>query len=141
MPDMSIFSRGKRWCLILLCAVFPASSLSAAPSLPSTSGYDVDVWRGRDGMPQHTMRAILQSQDGYLWLGSQEGLMRFDGFLFTAIEHPSVKGRMIWAMHEDGDGRLWAATDEPALVCLRNGVFKTVVPSEGINPGQILSII
>ena len=59
------------WVWLLFAAV-----ATAAPA------YQVDVWRADDGLPQSTVTSIAQTADGYLWLGTQNGLVRFDGVSF-----------------------------------------------------------
>ena len=48
--------------------------------------YSVDVWRTTDGLPQNTVLAIRQTRDGYLWIGTEEGLARFDGLAFRTFD-------------------------------------------------------
>ena len=45
--------------------------------------YKLDVWNDENGLPQNSVHAILQTGDGYLWLGTEEGIARFDGIKFT----------------------------------------------------------
>ncbi|MBT6488883.1 MAG: hypothetical protein HOK97_03920, partial [Deltaproteobacteria bacterium] len=45
-----------------------------------------DVWQIDDGLPQNGVAAIVQGQDGYLWLGTQEGLVRYDGQEFVVFD-------------------------------------------------------
>jgi ligand-binding sensor domain-containing protein len=48
--------------------------------------YIHDAWRVEEGLPQNSVRAIVQTQDGYLWFGTQEGLVRFDGIRFKVFD-------------------------------------------------------
>jgi len=52
----------------------------------SLTQYSRTVWTQADGLPQDTVRAITQTADGYLWLGTEEGLARFDGYEFTTFD-------------------------------------------------------
>src|SRR5689334_23097304 len=52
--------------------------------------YNVRVWQIDDGLPQNSVWAITQTKDGYLWVGTQQGLARFDGVRFVSLDHPSA---------------------------------------------------
>lgn len=82
------------------------------------SDYNVRLWQMEDGLPNNTVQAITQTQDGYLWIGTREGLARFDGMNFERVEilpgRPSIS---ISALHQSRNGDLWIGTD-------RFGLFK-----------------
>jgi signal transduction histidine kinase/ligand-binding sensor domain-containing protein len=65
-----------------------------------------------DGLPGNAVKAILQTRNGYLWAGTEEGLARFDGRqfrTFTADNTAALKtlGQMVWSLSEDSDGTIW----------------------------------
>ncbi|MFH4259108.1 two-component regulator propeller domain-containing protein, partial [Acinetobacter baumannii] len=65
-------------------------------------------------MPQNTVRAILQTRDGYLWLATDEGLARFDGLRFTIFDKQNtaaIASNTIQVLYEDARGDLWIGTD------------------------------
>lgn len=74
--------------------------------------YDLDFWREAEGLPQSRIRAIVQTRDGYLWLGTDNGLVRFNGAGFTAftVETGSLQDNEVWALQEDDEGGLWIGT-------------------------------
>jgi len=56
--------------------------------------YRVRNWQTDDGLPQNPVWAIAQTADGYLWVGTQQGLVRFDGARFVPLEEiapPEIK--------------------------------------------------
>ena len=75
-----------------------------------------------DGLPNNTVQAITQSPDGYLWVGTREGLARFDGFKFDSVQllvgqpFPSIS-----CLHQSRDGTLWIGTDNFGLFSLSAG--------------------
>jgi signal transduction histidine kinase/ligand-binding sensor domain-containing protein len=92
------------------------------------SQYGHDVWLTRDGLPQNSVRAIVQTRDGYLWLGTWGGLARFDGVRFTIFNRantPALRDSRITALTEDADGSLWIGTAAGGLIRLKNGTFET----------------
>ena len=67
------------------------------------------AWLTENGLPQNTVQAIVQTQDGYLWVGTQEGLARFDGLNFTVFDKentPAFKSNDIRFLYEDKHARL-----------------------------------
>ena len=67
-------------------------------------------WGTDDGLPQNHATAIAQTRDGYLWLGSYNGVARFDGVRFTvfdSINTPGLRSSRIITLYEDSRGVLW----------------------------------
>jgi len=86
---------------------------------PATAGLDPDkqigqyirtVWEASSGLPQNSVQAMLQTRDGYVWLGTEEGLVRFDGERFEVFNRtntPELPGQDVKALFEAPDGSLW----------------------------------
>ncbi|MGO2562789.1 MAG: two-component regulator propeller domain-containing protein, partial [Pseudoalteromonas nigrifaciens] len=55
----------------------------AMPSWASITDYVVKQWNIKDGLPSQSLKSVVQDQQGYMWLGTQFGLSRFDGNTFT----------------------------------------------------------
>ena len=55
--------------------------------------YAHQVWKTDAGLPQNSIQAILQTRDGYIWLGTERGLVRFDGVQFTVFDKGNTPGR------------------------------------------------
>ncbi|ATB51251.1 two-component regulator propeller domain-containing protein [Corallococcus macrosporus] len=90
------------------------------------SQYSQDVWRSDDGLPQNSLLSMVQTRDGYLWLGTWEGLARFDGARFTVFDRrnaPELRNHTIKALAEDASGTLWLGTGQ-GLVAYRQGRFE-----------------
>ncbi len=67
-------------------AAIVANPVNAAPE----EQYMRRIWRIQDGLPEDTVQAIQQSQDGYLWIGTTGGLVRFDGSHFHLYDHATT---------------------------------------------------
>ena len=94
----------------------PPSSLN--PLLPFTQ-YTHDAWQRAEGLPQNSVVAMAQTRDGYLWLGTFGGLVRFDGVRFTIFNSantPQLKSNRITALLEDRDGALWIGAESCELM-------------------------
>jgi ligand-binding sensor domain-containing protein/signal transduction histidine kinase len=101
------------------------------------------AWLTENGLPQNTVQAIVQTQDGYLWLGTQEGLARFDGLSFTVFDKentPAFKSNDIRFLVEDREGRLWISTSY-GLVCRHNGQFTSFTVNEGLPDNSVGPVV
>jgi signal transduction histidine kinase/ligand-binding sensor domain-containing protein len=112
--------------------------LAAVPALPldpqkSLTQYSRTTWTQMQGLPQDTIRAIAQTADGYLWLGTDEGLARFDGYEFTTFQkaNGNLPSNSVTALAAAADGGLWIGTTN-GLVLYRNKRFRTYTPKDGL---------
>jgi ligand-binding sensor domain-containing protein/signal transduction histidine kinase/CheY-like chemotaxis protein len=93
------------------------------------SQYSQHSWRADDGLPQNSVLALAQTRDGYVWLGTWEGLVRFDGARFVVFDKrntPELRNHTIKALLEDAQGTLWVGTEQ-GLVTYREGRFERVM--------------
>jgi ligand-binding sensor domain-containing protein len=96
--------------VLLLLASIRAPALDPNRSL---NEFGHQAWTTENGLPQNTVQAIVQTQDGYLWIGTQEGLVRFDGLNFAVFDKentPALKSNDIRFLQQDRQGRLWIST-------------------------------
>jgi len=88
--------------------------------------YTTRSWQSQDGLPEETVQAFAQTPDGYLWVGTSGGLLRFDGARFLLFAHentPAFGENSVFCLLAGHDGRLWIGTDGSGLIEWRNGVF------------------
>jgi ligand-binding sensor domain-containing protein len=113
------------------------SSGQDQPAWPSQ--YGIDFWREGEGLTQSRIRSILQTRDGYLWLATDNGLVRFNGTSFTAftIQTDSLEDNEVRALIEDNEGGLWIGT-VGGLTLFKDGRFKTFRVSDGL-PSDMIS--
>ena len=80
-----------------------ASSLRALDPAKTLTQYAHDSWTTQTGLPQNSEWAVAETRDGYLWIGTQEGLVRFDGTRFTVFDRentPVFKSAEVTALAE-----------------------------------------
>ena len=97
--------------LLVAALLLGAGDVPALDPATPLGQYGLDAWQ--EGLPQNSVHAVLQSRDGYLWLGTYEGLVRFNGVSFVVFDTrntPALRCNSVWALHEDRQGTLWAAT-------------------------------
>lgn len=105
--------------------------------------YSIAKWGADDGLPQLTVRQLLRSSDGYLWLGTQKGLSRFDGVHFenfTAENVPALGDGFICDIFEDSNQQLWIATRAGGLLRYRNGQFEAITSDQGLADNFVTAI-
>ena len=115
-------------------------------TVPLNSKIGVRVFTDDDGLPSSGVNAIVQTRDGYLWVGTFGGLARFDGLAFTIFKGQSALsvsnpkgGRYagpasdrILALYEDDEGRLWIGTQDAGLSVLERGSFRHLSVCGGV---------
>ncbi len=116
----------------MLCCVSRAHALDSDKTI---SQYVHDRWGAERGFLGGTIFAICQSQDGYLWIGTERGLVRFDGFEFSLIQYPISRTAPIGAIRglaSDVYGNMWVRLDGPHLLLYRNGSFEDAMVRFGL---------
>ncbi len=125
--------------LFVLLWVGPALGLDPGRDL---SHFSHQIWSTENGLPQNTVHAITQTADGFIWIATEEGLARFDGFSFTVFDKqntPQFKSNDVRALSEDRHGVLWIGTVD-GLVQLQKGKFITFDMPRGSPGNKIESI-
>jgi methyl-accepting chemotaxis protein/ligand-binding sensor domain-containing protein len=101
----------------------------------------LDLWLEDEGLPQNSVQTILQTDDGYLWFGTQEGVVRFDGVRFTIFDKQNtlaLEQNNVYALRQDRRGRLWIGTTGGGVTKYERGTFEHFGANEGIQ-GDIAS--
>jgi signal transduction histidine kinase/ligand-binding sensor domain-containing protein len=115
--------------LVLLLSLSICHSLFSAEPAGTNSDYSFDIWETENGLPQNSVTSIIQTHDGYLWLGTYNGLVRFDGVRFAVFDTsntPGLIGRRITSLYEDAQSTLWIGHETGDLSKYSNGVFSHV---------------
>ena len=105
----------------VLLSLGVASRLDAAETKNS---YFYQSWQTEDGLPDNVVKSIAQTPDGYLWLSTPRGLVRFDGFQFTTFTPhnlPGLANSQIHKLFVDRGGTLWLGAGTSNLNYLRDG--------------------
>jgi signal transduction histidine kinase/ligand-binding sensor domain-containing protein len=119
----------------LLVAAFLLSSSLAHPSPAHTNldpsqkitQYIRQVWQTDAGLPQGSVLALAQTADQYLWIGTEEGVVRFDGVRFVTFDRsntPALRSNSIKSLLVDRNDTLWIGAHDGSLTRVRDGVFE-----------------
>ncbi len=133
--------------LLLLAAIAPPAQAdapdSAAPSATDTGEYLIQNWQTEEGLPRNTITALAQDRQGYLWLGTPNGLIRFDGVRFVALEgqvSAALAQGAVQSLLCDDAGVLWIATRRAGLLRYQDGAVLAGPPMKPGGPAAIDSI-
>ena len=121
-----------------VCAFGPATPAGAEPgtSIP-LKHYVRRVWNTGEGLPQSSVRAIAQSDQGYLWVATSEGLVRFDGVRMEVLDRkstPALPSPNIVALLHDGDA-VWVGLKRDGLLRLHGSTVQRWTRTDGL-PGE-----
>jgi len=129
---------------ILFCLLwFATGDALWSQSRVEPSDWVVDSWQTEAGLPLNSVTCVLQTRDGYLWIGTANGLARFDGVRFTTYrvaDGVGLRSNRILCLFEDDNGALWIGTEEGGLTSHQQGRFTTFTTQDGLSSDIILCL-
>ena len=135
----------RHWALLALLA---CAGLNLGAQTPTEEKrerrYQIDSYTTEYGLPSGVVNAILQTSEGYIWLGTGNGLVRFDGIQFAVFSQantPELVSSRISALYEDANGMLWIGTEGGGVVSYKGGEFKNYSVSSGLATDSVSAIM
>ena len=127
-----------------MAAVLLAGCGAAVALEPTTplGEYGRQSWGMENGLPQNSVHALVQTRDGFLWLGTEAGLVRFDGVSFLVLDQnskPAIPSGDIRSLLGTPDGSLWVGTAE-GLSRRKDGSFTHFSAEEGAPIGTVTAL-
>ena len=122
-------------------AVTPLAALDPGRAITQ---YRAETWGLEEGLPQMSVEVIRQTRDGYLWLGTQEGLARFDGVRFQVVDRHNVaelRSNLFTSLAEDAAGTLWAGTTAGLLSLDGAGGHRLLTTVDGLGSNEIQALL
>jgi ligand-binding sensor domain-containing protein/signal transduction histidine kinase len=127
--------------LSLVCGLFSDIAHASQTRVSPNSPYVTDIWGTPDRLPDNTVLSVIQSRDGYLWVGTLHGLARFDGLHFTAFDEKDLAGSRIFNLFEDSRTNLWVGTDTAGIFLFkRDGNVERFSFGKDMAEGQLASV-
>src|SRR5215469_2975738 len=124
--------------MVLECLLGQAHALDPSRS---PSQYVRQQWSVDSGLLGGAVHAIGQSPDGYLWIGTDKSLVRFDGFNFLPVpQSPMVQNDPILGLMTDSQGELWVRTQAAGVFRYAQGRFESVGSALGASLNQITAM-
>ncbi|MBI2213870.1 MAG: response regulator [Acidobacteria bacterium] len=127
---------------LTLAIVLGGGRASALDPNRALDQHAIDVWR--EGLPQYMVRTIVQTRDGYLWLGTMEGLVRFNGISFDVFDPsnvPAMRTGRIRRLFEDRNGTLWIGTVGGGILQYSEGQFRPWTSNDELPAGSVISMM
>lgn len=130
---------------------FASKAAAQAPTAPQTgspekpiSAFYRETWTTRQGLPHNQINAIVQTPDGYLWLGTWEGLVRYNGFefsLFNRSNTPALKDNGVRSLNVGADGAVVVSTSRGGVSVLRGEHWETWTQANGLAQDEVMDAI
>jgi len=135
--------RAAGWGAVLAGLLWGCLGVGAAlePTTP-LADYGRQSWAVENGLPQNSVHALAQTKDGFLWLGTEAGLVRFDGVSFAVYDTtstPALPSGDIRCLLTASDGSLWVGTGD-GLVRMKDGAVTTFTTKEGLPANAVRSL-
>ena len=127
----------------LCCRVWLCLLTGCLLGVTARAQYRFDHWTADNGLPQNSVRDIVQTRDGYIWLTTFDGLVRFDGVRFTVFNKsnsPGIVTNRFYFLYQDAQGDLWAMTEDAGVTRLHAGRFTTYTTVQGLPDNKINAI-
>lgn len=126
--------------ILFFQVLFASTNLYAQTSIKDFDEYVIRTWTTDSGLPQNSINAMIQTHDGYIWLGTPMGLVRFDGVQFknfNRLNTPALKKDMILSLYEDQNEVLWIGTDGGGLCSFKDGSWQNYSTIEGLSDDHV----
>ena len=158
MNRKHLFKTTLKTCAIGLCALFLTASLSAgfrgsgkvfaddssdsgsvADPVNAGEGYSAVIYDNQSGLPTSEANAIAQTKEGFIWIGSYSGLIRYDGNTFVNLSTDAGVSSVV-SLYVDTRDRLWIGTNDSGVSVMEKGTFRRYGRHEGLNSLSVRAI-
>lgn len=126
---------------VVMALTIPAHVAGAQTVL---SDYRITAWTEQDGLPPGAIWALAQDASGFLWIGADAGLLRFDGARFVswdALGGPALQPGAIQALSVSRDGSLWTAHADGGVSRIQRGQISFYNSEDGLSDGTVTSLL
>ena len=133
----------RRLVIVLLWLWMSVPAFALDPARP-LSAHAHRIWQSEDGLLQDTASALLESRNGFLWIGTGAGLVRFDGATFdhySRINVPGFAHDAVQCLAEGKDDAIWIGTSEPGLYRFQQGEIRAFGQAEGLTDHPIRRLL
>lgn len=130
--------------MVLMCVVMAVTlPVAALDPHKRISQYVQTTWSVADGLPAYGVTAIAQDVDGYLWVGTNHGLARFDGARFRGFDRRNTSALAsgdVSALVRDPEGGVWIGTIGGGVVRYHDGRFTAITTQDGLAGDRIVAL-
>ena len=139
-------SRRLKWLMlasaVYLCSTTPLHAITPA-DFESIRSFPFESWSYDGGLPSSTVTSVAQTRDGYLWIGTDKGLVRFDGVAFTLLDSksaPALPDAVVITLEVGPEGTLWIGTMK-GLASLNGETLRTYTRASGLPDDRITELL
>ena len=131
---------------VFFAIIFFCASLGAVGKEIGLSQLMLDNWTATQGLPQNSVLTMVQTRNGYLWMGTEEGFVRFDGISFTVFDKgnlPLETQHILWMIEDRDLPVLWVGTDGGGLVRFdyRTYAAQVFTEKDGLPNNSVVRIV
>jgi diguanylate cyclase (GGDEF)-like protein/PAS domain S-box-containing protein len=139
----SVFTMRRTWVAALALLLGQVRLAIALDPVTRLDQYVRATWTVDRGLPQSTVLAVTQTRDGYLWIATQEGFVRFDGYEFVTYDkhsYPQIVSNMGVSMRAAQDGTLYIGTVDGGLIRMRGEQIDVLTEAHGLPSNNITTL-
>jgi signal transduction histidine kinase/ligand-binding sensor domain-containing protein len=130
-----------KWLFLLLCVTAWPRLLQSEEAV----AYKFHTWNSQNGLPDDSIDAIQRTRDGYIWMTTSSGLVRFDGLHFRIFNEANTPALVsvnftFGALLESRDGALWAGTSDGGALRYQGGRFSSIRSRDGLPDDDVARI-
>lgn len=142
--------------ILAVCGTAPLSVCSSAEGINSnisgvpnrqlsvdlagrSENYSAVLYNSTNGLPTSEANAIAETSDGFIWIGSYAGLIRYDGKTFEHIDSTTGVGS-VTSLYVDSKDRLWIGTNDNGIAMLEKGVFRKWGKKDGMTSTHVRAV-
>jgi signal transduction histidine kinase/ligand-binding sensor domain-containing protein len=135
-------AEGADWAMLRILLAVSTLVLFLFSAASADAEYQVDSWTTENGLPQNAVSNVCQTEQGYLWLATLDGLVRFDGVRFVVFDRsntPGISGNRFTSIYCTDDG-FWAPSETSGVTRYHRGKFTTYTTQQGLPSDEVLGI-
>lgn len=143
VPSWQGVGRVLAWVFLLAWPLFESPRTAGAVFRRGGVSYALDTWDTDHDLPQSSVLSMVQSRQGYLWLGTLKGLVRFDGHQFTVLDTsntPELPSSRIFTLFEDSRSDLWLGTETSGAALISGGRVLPLDFGRGSREARVIDI-
>ncbi|MEM9302707.1 MAG: two-component regulator propeller domain-containing protein, partial [Pseudomonadota bacterium] len=132
-----------RLSCLLFAVLILATPASADDAISALIDVNVRTWDTADGLPHNMVHDVVQTDDGYLWFGTWEGLTRFNGYefeVFSPENTPGLADRGVRALAVDHNSALWVGTARAGIARVQGGAWDRYGEADGLAGDEVLTM-
>ena len=130
--------------MLLFAFLSLAAGIASAARGKPVNAYFRETWTTREGLPHNQVNAIAQTPDGYLWFGTWEGLVRYNGLEFHVIDRrntPALRDNGVRSIRVAPDGSLVVGTSRGGVSVMHDGAWRTYGRKEGLAQEEVMDAV